>query len=119
MDWWSRQTPGRIGLCRSVQLSLIRLLSNQRVMQGHVMTARSAWDLTLELLADERIDFWPEPAGLDESFPRLLRYNVPTQALVSDAYLAAFAICRHSGVVTFDHGFSQFAGLSVELLESH
>jgi toxin-antitoxin system PIN domain toxin len=118
LDWWSRQPPGRIGLCRIVQLGLVRLLSNQRVMQNHAMTARSAWDVTVELLADERIDFWPEPAGLDDLFPRLLRYSVPTQALVSDAYLAAFAICRQSGVVTLDQGFKQFAGLSVELLES-
>ena len=117
LGWWNQQEPGQIGLCRIVQLSVVRLLSNQRVMQGHEMRARTAWDLTTELLSDERIEFWAEPAGLEEVFPRLLRYSVPTQALVADAYLAAFAIGRQSGIVTFDRGFQQFAGLPLELLE--
>ena len=92
------------------------MMSNQRMMRGHAITARSAWDLTVELLTDERVELWPEPGGLEEVFPRLLRYSVPTQALVSDAYLAAFAICREAGVVTFDQGFRQFSGLALELL---
>lgn len=36
---------------------------------------------------------------------------------VPDAFLAAFAIERGARLVTFDHGFSRFPGLSVELLQ--
>jgi toxin-antitoxin system PIN domain toxin len=113
--WWSRQPPAHIGLCRTVQLGVIRLLSNQRIMQQQVLSARAAWDILAELQFDERIEFWPEPKGLDEVLPTLLRYHAPTHALVTDAYLAAFAISRQSALVTFDRGFQQFNGLNVEI----
>jgi hypothetical protein len=52
--------PGAIGLCLRVQLALVRLLSNQRVMQN-------------------------------------------------------FALTRQSALATFDQGFRQFPGLTLEL----
>lgn len=61
------------------------------------------------------MEFWPEPPGLDEWRPRLLRYQVPTPPLVADAYLAAFATSGRVAVVTFDAGFRQFEGLPLEL----
>ena len=98
------------------QLGLVRLLSNQRVMQNYALTARAAWDVTTDLLSDERVDSRPEPAGIDEASPRLLRYPVPTQSLVAATYLAAFALTRQTALVTFDQGFRQFPGLTLELL---
>ena len=74
--------------------------------------------MTAELLTDERVDFWPEPFGLDDWLPRLFRYKVPTPSLVADAYLSAFALSRGVAVVTFDSGFRQFEGLELELLPS-
>ena len=71
MAWWDRQPAGRWG---------------------------SAGSSTLELLADERLGFWQEPAGFDDEYPKLLRYSLPTPGMVSDAYLAAFALALALGV---------------------
>jgi predicted nucleic acid-binding protein len=57
-----------------------------------------------------------EPAPLDSAFPRLLTYSVPTNKLVSDAYVAAFAIAGTLRLATLDSGFEQFRGLDLELL---
>jgi len=116
--WYRKQAAARIGVCRVVQLGLIRLLGNSHIMRDQALSARAAWDLTAELLTDERVEFWHEPLGLDDWLPRLLRYPGPTPSLVADAYLAAFALGRRVAVVTFDAGFRQFEGLSLELLVS-
>lgn len=38
--------------------------------------------------------------------------------LWQDAYLAAFAVTADLGLITFDHGFSKFTGLRLEILDS-
>ena len=118
LAWYREQPAETIGMCRIVQLGLIRLLGNSHVMQDQVLSARAALDLTATLLTDERMEFWHEPIGLDDCLPRLLRYNVPTRSLVGDAYLAAFAISGKVSMVTFDSGFRQFDGLSLQLLNT-
>jgi predicted nucleic acid-binding protein len=62
---------------------------------------RSPGDLIAQLLEDERVEFVPEPALLDDIFPKLLRYPVPTSKLVGDAYLAAFSIAGQIRMVTW------------------
>ena len=119
LAWYRKQAAGRIGVCRVVQLGLIRLLGNTYIMRDQALSARAAWDVAAELIADERVEFWPEPLGLDDFLPRLLRYPGPTPSLVADAYLAAFAMVRRAAVVTFDAGFRQFEGLPLELLTSN
>jgi len=49
------------GLCRIVQLALIRLLGNRSIMGVHAISASAAWNLLEKLLEDERVDFVPEP----------------------------------------------------------
>lgn len=114
--WFDRLAADEAGLCRIVQLALIRLLANRSIMGVHVVSASSAWDLIEKLLEDERVDFIPEPSGVDSVLPTLLNYPIPTGKLVTDAYLAAFAIAASRRLVTLDRGFRQFRGLDVDLL---
>lgn len=85
-------------------------------MGGLAMPAGAAWRLVEELIQDERINFIQEPESLDSVFPGLLNMPVPASKLISDAYLAAFAISASRRMVTFDSGFRQFKGLDVETL---
>jgi uncharacterized protein len=114
--WFDGLTAGEAGLCRNVQLAMIRLLGNTSIMADHAISAASAWTLLEELLADERLDFTEEPPLLDSVFPTLLKHRKPTGKLVGDAYLAAFAMASSRRMVTLDGGFRQFKGLDVELL---
>ena len=114
--WYEAQEVSEAGLCRFVQLGLIRLLGNRSVMGGDAVSAAKAWSLIEELLEDERVEFVSEPEDLDRFYPALLRYPVPTGKLVSDAYLAAFALSSSRRLVSLDAGYRQFQGLDVELL---
>jgi len=114
--WYDAIEHSEAGFCRFVQLGLIRLLGNRTIMGSDVVSAAAAWGFIEELLADERVEFVPEPPDLDQFFPALLRYPVPTGKLVSDAYLAAFANSRPCRLITLDTGYRQFRGLEIELL---
>jgi len=114
--WYEGLMPGQAGLCRLVQLSLLRLLGSRTIMASDALPAASAWRVIRELLEDERAEFLAEPADLDAILPNLLRHPVPTGSLINDAYLAAFAMASSRRVVTLDRGFEQFRGLNVEIL---
>ena len=116
--WFDRLTVSEAGLCRLVQLGVVRLLANRSIMGVHAVSAAAAWDLIGKLLEDERVDFISEPDEIDAVLPALLLYPIPTGKLVTDAYLAAFAICSSRRFVTFDRGFRQFRGLELDLLVS-
>ena len=114
--WFDGLAAAEAGLCRVVQLALIRLLANRSLMGAHAISATAAWDLIEKLMEDERVDFVSEPAGVDSVLPTLLHSPVPTGKLVTDAYLAAFAIAASRRLVTLDRGFRQFRGLDLGLL---
>jgi len=114
--WYRVLPPNHAGLCRFVQLSVIRLLGNKTVMGHAAKSAAAAWEVVLELMEDERVELVHEPPGLDSILPTLLRYRTPTPSLINDAYLAAFAIASGRRLATLDRGFEQFPGLELEIL---
>ena len=116
--WYETLDSSEAGLCRFVQLGLIRLLGNRPIMGGDALSAPAAWSLIEELLEDERVEFVPEPPDIDIFLPSLLRYPVPTGKLVSDAYLAAFAMSSSRRLITLDAGYRQFRELEIEILGS-
>ena len=118
LQWYDALGTSEAGICRFVQLSLIRLLGNRSVMNEHAIAAGAAWSLIEELAEDERVEFVPEPTDLDRILPALLRYPVLTGKLVNDAYLAAFAMSSSRRLVTLDTGYRQFRGLDLEILGS-
>jgi uncharacterized protein len=98
LQWFDGLAVDEAGLCRFVQLALIRLLGNSHIMGDDAVPAGTAWRLIEELLHDERIAFMPEPAGLDSTLPPLLAAGKP----VADVYVAAFATACARTVVTLD-----------------
>lgn len=114
--WFDDLAAGEAGLCRAVQLTIMRLLGNRTILGAGALSALDSWQVLASLLEDERCDFAPEPSDLDLILPSLLGYPIPTSKLVPDAYLAAFAISDSRQLVTFDGGFRQFRGLELLLL---
>ncbi|MBI2686528.1 MAG: PIN domain-containing protein [Acidobacteria bacterium] len=115
-NWYSRLAPEEAGMCRVVQLALIRLMGNRTVMQQYAVTAAEGWQVIERLLEDERVIYLEEARDIETVMPRLLRYPVPTGKLVNDAYLASFAIAGNLRLVTLDRGFREFSGLDVLVL---
>ena len=99
-----------------MQLALIRLLGNRTILGHDAVSAAGAWELIGTLLEDERVEFVDEPPNLDSALSALLKFPVPTGNLVSDAYLAAFAIASSRTLVTLDRGFRHFRNLDVQFL---
>lgn len=116
LRWYDGLGPGEGGLCRVVQVSVIRLMCTRAVMGSGVLPAGVAWLRIEELLEDERVEFLAEPLGLDAVWPALLRHVEPTPNLIPDSYLAAFAIAGGHKLITHDRGFLEFRGLEVEIL---
>ena len=114
--WYEGLAPGQTGLCRFVQLGLIRLLGSATIMGTDALPAAAASQIIGQLLEDERVAFLPEPAGLDPILVGLFRCPTPTTSLINDAYLAAFAMASSRRLVTLDRGFQQFRGLDLEIL---
>jgi toxin-antitoxin system PIN domain toxin len=114
--WFAAAGASEGGLCRIVQLGVIRLLGNPAIMGSDAISAARAWSIMSQLGEDERVELILEPPGIEAVLPDFFRYPGPTGKLVGDAYLAAFAIAAGRRVVTLDRGFRQFQGLEVELL---
>ena len=103
-------------ICRFSQLALLRLLNTAAVMQDMPRNASQAWHDYDAIMADERFSFRSEPGQLEIVLRSLTHDHKIATKRWSDAYLAAFAIADGLRVVTFDTGFTQFAGLDVLVL---
>jgi len=112
-DWFANLGAGEVGLCRLVQLAIVRLLGNRAIMANDAVSALVGWRLIEDLLQDERLEFLPEPPRIDSVLPGLLDHPVLPGKLVSDAYLAAFAMAASRQMVTLDREFLRFRGLDV------
>jgi uncharacterized protein len=116
--WFETLGPSQGGMCRVIQLALLRLLCNRSIMAAGALTAAEAWNSVVELLQDERVKFYAEPQGLDSLLPGMLGRLVPAPNLITDAYLAAFAMASNLRLTTFDRGFQHFRGLRVTFLNA-
>ena len=115
-DWVARRANHSLVLCRQTQLSLLRLLTTRQILQEQVCTMAQAWSLYWLLLNDSRFIFSSEPSTFDIVFHQTSNLAQVSPKLWQDTYLAAFAISGKLSLVTFDQGFRQYSGLSVDIL---
>lgn len=111
--------PASVLWCRATQQSFLRLLTNASVLRPYgnpPLTNREAWSAYKALLADDRITFREEPAGLEPLWKELAVRGTASPKLWMDAYLAAFALAGGFRMVTTDAAFAQFRGLDVLIL---
>lgn len=116
MRWFDGLAAGDAALCRFVQLGVVRLLANRVVMREFAVPVSAGWSLIEELLGDERFEFAGEPAGIASLLPDLFRQRGSGGGVVSDAYLAAFALASSHELVTMDTGFRGFRGLELDFV---
>ncbi len=116
LRWLEPIQAGEAGLCRLVQLTVLRLLCNRTVMGPDVQRPTDAWRALRALQLDERFAFVPEPENLDVNLRAVIDGREATPNLWSDAYLAAFALSEGLNLVTFDGGMKSFPHVEVVLL---
>ena len=111
--WFDGQSDGSCAFCRVTQMALLRHLTNSKIMGAFVQSQQDAWKNYDKLAQDPRVVFLSEPPGLEMAFRNFTQATSPSHALWTDAYLASFALETQTQLVTFDQGFSRFAGLDL------
>ena len=117
LTWLDGQDDRTVLLCRTTQLSLLRLLCTASVMGTKVCTMVEAWSIYDTILRDDRFRYRAEPDAIEVALRRFTQIRQISPRLWQDAYLAAFAVTADLQLVSFDRGFRQFAGLELTLLE--
>jgi len=112
-NWLNLQPVGaRLIFARYTQLGLLRLLTNESVMVERTLTLRNAWDVYDRWLKDPRVEFHPEPRGLDAVFRDATASFAGKAASkwIGDCYLLAYANHSHAALATFDKALHRLAG---------
>jgi uncharacterized protein len=106
--------------CRATQQTLLRLLTNARVLSSYgnpPLTNDQAWEVYQAFASDDRIVLQvDEPQGLESSWQEFALRDTASPKLWMDAYLAAFALAGGFRMVTTDRDFEYFSGLDLLLL---
>ncbi len=91
-------------------LGRVRLLSQPKVMGEQALTLTKAIAAYRQFAALPEVGLQAEPADCGDQLLRFLATDTRTR-LLTDAYLAAFAMSARMRMVTFDKDFERFAGL--------
>lgn len=111
-QYWSESAAARVHFCRVTMLGMLRLLTQPRVMGPDALDLASAMALHERFAALPGVDLRPEPAETAKVLRRLVDAALPGR-LLTDAYLAAFAMAGGLRLVTFDRDFGRFEGLNL------
>jgi uncharacterized protein len=101
----------RLIFSRYTQLGLLRLLTNQSVMGEQTLTLREAWAVYDNWLQDSRVEFYPEPSGVDAVFREATAPFARKAASKwrGDCYLLAYAKQSYATLATFDKALHHLA----------
>ena len=101
-DWFDKAESEQFFFCRFTQLTVLRLLTTEKILGKDTKTMSEAWGLWDRVWADPRISFLSEPDNLEQEFRRRSRLSSCSPKVWADAYLLAFASLAGLKFVTFD-----------------
>jgi uncharacterized protein len=113
--WFEQAGEQRFFCCRFTQLTVLRLLTTERIMGSDTKTMVEAWGLWDRVWADSRIEFLREPEGIEREFRLHSRFKTRSPKVWADAYLLAFAAVAGLKLITFDRALNA-RGVDVLLL---
>lgn len=103
--WWEA-TEATIAFTRFTGLSVLRLLTTAGAMNGKPLSMDAAWRAYDRLFEDDRVVFFPEPAGVETRFREYAAGRVASPKLWADAWLLAFARAAEGTLITFDRALA-------------
>ena len=115
LKWFESWEIDSVGICRVTQVGLLRLLTNPKVLSSGACSIARAWEISNEILTDQRAFFEHEPSGLEAMWAAMMSQRSVGASSWTDAYLAAFARQCDYELVTFDRGFHRWPGLSAKV----
>jgi len=110
---WLRLLPREVRLIfsRYTQVGLLRLLTNESAMGEQTLTLKKAWGVYERWVTDPRVEFYPEPRGMEAAFREATAPFAakPASKWVGDCYLLAFSKQSGAALVTFDKALHEAA----------
>jgi len=100
--WFEQTGEQQFFFCRFTQLTVLRLLTTEKIMGSDTKTMSEAWSLWDRVWADSRIAFLPEPEDIEKEFRSRSRLTSRSPKVWADAYLLSFASVAGLKLVTFD-----------------
>src|SRR5687768_4473075 len=88
---WFRKAPGPCAFCRFTQAGFLRLATNPSVLGAAAVPLADAWRAYDSFLADPRVGFADEPAGIEAVWRSNTQGLAFSPKVWTDAYPAAFA----------------------------
>jgi len=106
-EWFEAAGEEQFFFCRFTQVTILRLLTTERIMGKDTKTMAEAWGVWDRVWADTRIAFLPEPDDLEKEFRSRSRLSSRSPKVWADAYLLAFASVAGLKFVTFDRALRE------------
>ena len=103
--WWEANQ-GPIAFTRFTQISLLRLLTTSAAMDGKPLGMDEAWRVHDGLFTDDRVAFYPEPAGVETRFREYASGGTASPKRWADAWLLAVAHATQGTLITFDRALA-------------
>jgi len=100
--WFEQASEEQFFFCRFTQLTVLRLLTTEKIMGQDTKAMPEAWGVWDRIWADTRIAFLPEPDDLEKEFRSRSRLSSQSPKVWADAYPLAFASVAGLKFVTFD-----------------
>ena len=101
-EWFSGCDDEQFLFCRFTQITVLRLLTTEKVMGRDVKSMVGAWVVWDQLWSDDRIAILLEPDGLESRLRVYSRLGSASPKVWADANLVAFASAAGLKLVTFD-----------------
>jgi len=113
--WFNQAAEEQFFFCRFTQITVLRLLTTEKIMGTDTKSMSEAWALWDRIWADSRIEFLAEPESIEMEFRSRSRLSSSSPKVWADAYLLAFASIAGLKLVTFDRALKS-AGSNVLVL---
>lgn len=107
--WFGHAGEEQFFVCRFTQITVLRLLTTEKIMGKDTKTMSEAWGLWDQIWADDRVIFLAEPEDIEREFRRRTRLPSQSPKVWADAYLLAFASVAGLMLVTFDQALKSRA----------
>jgi toxin-antitoxin system PIN domain toxin len=101
-QWFEEASEEQFFFCRFTQLTVLRLLTTEKIMGEEAKTMSEAWSIWDHVWADSRIAYLAEPEEIEKDFRSLSQGSRSSPKVWADSYLLAFASVAGLKLITFD-----------------
>jgi len=101
-SWFEEAAEQRFIFCRFTQLTVLRLLTTEKILGAGTKSMSQAWSVWDRIWADDRVSFLDEPEAIEKEFRSRSRLSTRSPKVWADAYILAFASVAGLKLVTFD-----------------